>query len=172
MTETFYNLAFVFLAIMTVVPALLVVSLKNLLHAGVALFFSLTGVAGLFILLGADFLGVIQLLAYAGGILVLIIFGVFLTARIYEGTKFEVSDRKVPALLGGAIAFVVFVVLSMVISKAEFVTVSGDFKPTTQALGDLFLTKYLLPFELISILLLFVMVGAAVIVRKEIGDES
>ncbi|MCB0326852.1 MAG: NADH-quinone oxidoreductase subunit J, partial [Bdellovibrionales bacterium] len=70
--------------------------MKNILHAAVSLFFCLASVAALYILLGADFLGVVQLLIYAGGILVLLIFGIFLTSGIYkEESKKNISLHSV-----------------------------------------------------------------------------
>jgi NADH:ubiquinone oxidoreductase subunit 6 (subunit J) len=167
MSGMLLDVSFLGFAGLVVVTSVLVVALKNLLHAAVALFFCLTGVAALYVLLGADFLAVAQLLIYAGGILVLIIFGVFLTARIYGGTKLEVTGSKMPWKFGLAVAFGVFMATWTILSKATWRAVEPKYAVTTKELGNLFLTKYVLAFELISILLLFVMVGAAVLVRKE-----
>ncbi len=168
MSGTLFNLVFAFFALLTVASAAFVVALRNLLHAAVALFFCLTGVAALYILLGADFLGVAQLMIYAGGILVLIIFGVFLTARIYEQPRLEVSERKLPILAGIGIGAAVFALIAVVIGRTSWVVRTPTYDPTTRELGNLFLTRYLLAFELISILLLFALVGAAILVRKEL----
>jgi len=126
-------------------------------------------VAGLYILIGADFLGITQLVVYAGGILVLIIFGVFMTARIYE-TKVELPGRRLPTVLGLGVAVGLFGVIWSVIAKTDWPQKAIEYKPTAAGLGDLFLTKYLLPFELISILLLFAMIGSVLLVRKEIEE--
>jgi len=166
----FYNLAFFLFAGITALSALMVVILRNLLHAAVALFICLTGVAALYILLGADYLGAAQLLIYAGGILVLLIFGIFLTANIYEAQP-EFKERKTFWIKGILTSVVIFGVTSMVISKSQWPQKEPGFANTTSGLGDLFLTKYLLPFELISVLLLFTMVGALILVRKELDER-
>jgi NADH:ubiquinone oxidoreductase subunit 6 (subunit J) len=165
-----YDWAFLFFSALTAVTALLVVVLKNLLHAAVALFFCLTGIAVLYVLLGADFLGMTQLLIYAGGILVLLIFGIFLTAKIYD-TKIDLSGKGPPWYVGVGVAALVFGVIWTVILKADFPSKEPTQLPTTKALGELFLTKYLLPFELVSILLLFAMIGAVILVRKEVKED-
>lgn len=170
MSEVFYNLAFMAFAGLTAASALMVVFLRNLLHAAVALFFCLCGVAALYILLGADYLGVAQLLIYAGGILVLLIFGIFLTSRIYDA-KSEFEERKNFWLQGLGIAVLVFGVSSMVISKTPWPSKEPVHSATTAGIGELFLTKYLLPFELISVLLLLAMIGAVILVRKELKEE-
>lgn len=170
MSETLFNLTFLFFSGLTAISALFVVLLRNLLHAAVALFFCLTGVAALYILLGADFLGVTQLLIYAGGILVLLIFGIFLTARIYD-TKVELGGKGPPWYVGLAVAAAIFGVVWVVITRAQFPSKVPVHLPTTQGLGELFLTKYLLPFELVSVLLLFAMIGAVILVRKEVKGE-
>ena len=173
MSELIYDGVFAAFAGLTVVSALLVVLLRNLLHAAVSLFFCLTGVAALYVLLSADFLAVTQLLVYAGGILVLIIFGVFLTARIYE-MKFELQGERAHLAVGGLIALSVFGLIAKVVSSTPWnLKETITHQPSARALGTFFLTKYLLPFELISILLLFVMVGAVLLVRKELpGREN
>lgn len=170
MRDGLASLAFLAFAALTVVSAVMVVAMKNLLHAAVSLFFCLSGVAGLYLLIGADFLGVAQLIVYAGGILVLIIFGVFLTARIYD-VKPEIRSHRLTARVGGAVAALVFLVIFTVLSKTTFPMREVSFEPTTAGLGTLLLTKYLLPFELVSVLLLFAMVGAAILVRKELGGK-
>ncbi|HLG19447.1 MAG TPA: NADH-quinone oxidoreductase subunit J [Bdellovibrionota bacterium] len=169
MSAIAHQLVFLAFAGMTTISALLVVALKNLLHAAVALFFCLTGVAGLYVLLGADFIGLTQLLVYAGGVVILIIFGVFLTARIYD-VSFEFRGRGANIGIGIAIALALMAVIFQATSSVEWATQEAAFSPTTKELGRLFLTKYLLPFELISLLLLFVMVGAVMLVRKELKE--
>jgi NADH:ubiquinone oxidoreductase subunit 6 (subunit J) len=161
---------FLCLSTLVVVSAFLVVVLRNILHAAVALFFCLCGVAALYIFLGADFLGMSQILIYAGGILVLLIFGIFLTAKIYEN-KMDLNDMGPSKKIGALISVAIFALIWLVLSKAKFTEIEQPLVPTTKGLGDLLLTKYLLPFELVSILLLFAMVGAVLLVRKELKED-
>jgi NADH:ubiquinone oxidoreductase subunit 6 (subunit J) len=97
---------------------------------------------------------------------ILVIFGVFLTARIYD-VEMEFKGRAAPVTIGVGIAVGLFAVVSKILSTVSWTTLEPTYEPTVKGLGVLFLTKYLLPFELISLLLLFVMVGAVLLVRKE-----
>jgi NADH-quinone oxidoreductase subunit J len=78
------EIIFYLFAIITVVPAVIVVTTKNIIYAAFALMFTLFGVAGLYVFLSADFLAAVQVLIYVGGILVLILFGVMLTRGILD----------------------------------------------------------------------------------------
>lgn len=170
MGDSVFQGTFLFFAGLTALSALLVVCLRNLIHAAVALFFCLTSVAALYLMLGADFVGMSQLLIYAGGILVLLIFGIFLTARIYD-TKVELAGKGPPWYVGLAVSAAIFGVLWSVLAASDFPAREPVHAPTTAGLGELLLTKYLLPFELISVLLLFAMIGAVILVRKEIKED-
>jgi NADH-quinone oxidoreductase subunit J len=160
--------AFVFwlFSIVTVASAAVVVLSRTLIYSAFALLFTFFGVAGLYVLLGADFLATTQLLVYVGGILVLLLFGVMLTHRIY--------DLDLRSELGSAwdwlgpvfVAVGLFVILSTVALRAEWMGVARPPAPTTREIGRLFLGQYLLPFEASSILLLVALMGAAMIVRR------
>lgn len=171
MGAVFYDLVFLGFATLTLVASLGVLLMNNLLHAAVSLFFSLAGVAALYVLIGADFLGVTQLLVYAGGILVLLIFGIFLTSRIQEA-PIEFKERKMPWVAGVVIALGMFMAITGVISSQAWTTKAvPEYPPTTAIIGELFLSKYLLPFELISLLLLITMIGAVLLVKKETEEN-
>jgi NADH-quinone oxidoreductase subunit J len=153
-------------AIVTVGSAAVVVLSRTLIYSAFALLFTFFGVAGLYVLLGADFLAATQLLVYVGGILVLLLFGVMLTHRIYDldlrselGTTW---DWVAPA----SVAIGLFVILSFTAVKTEWLGVPRTPAPTTAEIGRLFLGRFLLPFEAASLLLLVALVGAAMIVRR------
>ena len=170
MADFFYTLTFAGMALLIVVSTCMVLLVRNVLHSAVALFFSLIGVAALYVLLGADFLAAIQLLIYAGGVLVLIIFGVFLTTRTYSA-KVELTGRRFSRFLGILLATAVFALLSVGIYVTNWPKgQQPTFEPTVATLGDLFLSKYLLPFEVISILLLFALIGSVILVKKELPE--
>ncbi|MEZ4704050.1 MAG: NADH-quinone oxidoreductase subunit J [Bdellovibrionota bacterium] len=169
MSTHLHHFMFALFACSTLASALLVVLLKNILHAAVALFLCLGSIAALYILLGADFVGVSQLLIYAGGILVLLIFGIFLTSGIYQK-----KESDMPWILKGLIGMLTvgfFGFLAWIIVHVPFASIDAPYVPTTRALGELLLSKYLLPFELISLLLLFALIGAAMVVRKEVKSQ-
>lgn len=160
-------LVFTGLAAMTVVACALIAFSKNLVYSAFSLLGAFAGVAGLMILLGADFLGIIQILVYVGGILVLYLFAVLMTAGISDvKLSNPVASVKiaVPALL------LLLILLGKLIYGTKWFVAEqqGPMVPTTAAIGEALLTNYLLPFELISILLLAALVGAVAAARREV----
>jgi len=160
------HIIFYFFAALTVGSAVLVVSLKNIMRAAFALLFSLSGVAGIFALLGADFLAAAQVLIYVGGILILILFGVMLTQRIYGVQAFGPAGQVIP---GALVSIAVTAALLAAIWRRPLPIVGAPpAAPTTSGIGALLLTQYMLPFEVASVLLLVALIGAAVLARKEV----
>jgi NADH-quinone oxidoreductase subunit J len=157
--------AFVFwvFAIVTVGSAAVVVLSRTLIYSAFALLFTFFGVAGLYVLLGADFLAATQLLVYVGGILVLLLFGVMLTHKIYDLDLKTETTQFAPGLI---VAVGLFVILSATAVRTQWMGVPRPPAPTTREIGRLFLGQYLLPFEAASVLLLVALMGAAMIVRR------
>jgi len=149
--------------------ALAVAFSKNILHSAFALMGTLAGVAGLYFMLGADFLGVVQLLVYVGGIMVLILFAVLLTRAI---TDIKISNLSV-SLLGGvpAALLILGMVIRTVAAGEPFRRVATASAPTVSRLGDALLREYLLPFELASVVLLVALVGSMVIARRAVKED-
>jgi NADH-quinone oxidoreductase subunit J len=121
-------------------------------------------VAGLYLLLGADFLAAAQLLIYVGGILVLLLFGVMLTHKLYDlDLKSEVTQFA-PAVF--AVAGVFLSIAALILRTSWHVGPGRAPAATTAEIGELFMGRYLMPFEAASILLLVALMGAAMIVRR------
>lgn len=155
---------FVF-ALITVGSAAVVVLARSLIYSAFALLFTFFGVAGLYVLLGADFLAATQLLVYVGGILVLLLFGVMLTHKLYD---LDLKSEVTQFLPGLIVAVGLFLILTISAVRTQWVVGPGRTpSPTTAALGKAFLNEYLLPFEAASILLLVALMGAAMIVRRK-----
>ena len=158
----------IFLGLITVIAtsAVWVVVSPNLVHSAVSLLFTLFGVAGLYVFLFADFLAATQVVIYVGGILVLIIFGVMLTNKIDKPVIESVSSNKI---IGVLISSFIFTILSIIViqTKWPIIDTATSGPSTVELIGRLILGKYLLPFELISILLLAALVGAALLARKK-----
>ncbi len=152
-------------AAITVMSAAFVVLNNQLIYSAVALLFTLFGIAGLYVFLWADFIAGIQILVYVGGILVLVIFGIMLTNKI---RSVRISHKSIQQGVGGVIAFWFFIFLFISLSKAPW-AVSTAVEPsgTVREIGILLLTDFLLPFEIISVLLLGALIGAAVLSRGE-----
>lgn len=142
---------------------------RNILHAAFLLLLTLSGTAGLYFFLGADFLGVAQILIYVGGILVLVLFAVLLTRRIGD---VKVSNRALGYGAALPIALLIGVFLINALSRAAWPRTEAVAAPVTARLGDAFLREYLLPFELISLLLLMALVAAMVIARRAVRDPA
>lgn len=160
------TVVFYLIALVTVGSALGVALSNNVVYSAFALMGTLLGVAGTFVLLGADFLGVVQLLVYVGGILVLALFAVMLTHRIAD---VHVSNR---AVARGPAAVLVLLAVGWMLRAASHAVWAvkdlGEVKPTTYEIGNQFLSTYVLPFEIASVVLLAALIGAVAVSRKEV----
>ena len=156
---------FYLLAVITVVSAAGVAFSSNIVYSAFSLLGTFAGAAGLYVLLGADFVAGVQILIYVGGILVLILFAVMLTHRISD---VRITNRSVGRLPGLITVGILLVVLVQTIRETTWVkTREIAHEPTTARIGNLFLQDYLLPFELASLVLLVALIGAVVLARKE-----
>src|SRR5262245_44071075 len=158
------DLVFLAFAAVTVGSAAVCVLARSLIYSAFALLFTFFGVAGLYVLLGADFLAATQLLIYVGGILVLLLFGVMLTHKLYDlDLRSEVHQFWASVII---FAFL-FAILAIRIYRTPWHVGPGrPPAPTTAAIGHEFMGRWLLPFEAASILLLVALIGAAMIVRR------
>jgi len=161
-----FTIIFYVFAVLTLGSAAIVVFSKNIVHAAFALLFSFFAVAGLYVLLMADFLAITQLLIYVGGILILVIFGVMLTNRVMSVDMKSGTVQTMPAvLLSAALAGTL---VGMFWSTDWRVSPqSMPPTPTANELGNMLLTSYVLPFEIASVVLLVALIGAAMIARRE-----
>src|SRR5438105_1659856 len=165
------DLIFYAFALMTVLGAAGCAFSGNIIYSAWSLLFAFMGVAGLYVFLGADFPAVAQVLIYVGGILVLILFAIMLTKQIGEDPKLTNAHLALP--VGGALGAVTVGTLSYMAVMAPWKVVAApSYQPVSAALGVAFLTDYLLPFEVVSVVLLAALVGAVVIARKEIKETG
>jgi NADH-quinone oxidoreductase subunit J len=152
------------LAVLTVGSAAVVVLARSLIYSAFALLFTFLGMAGLYLLLGADFLATTQLLIYVGGILVLLLFGVMLTHKLYDLELRSEVTQFGPGLI---VAIGLFALLALIGTRTEWAAGSRPPADTTADIGRLFMGQFILPFEAASILLLVALMGAAMIVRRK-----
>ena len=165
MNMTLFDAVFYFLGFLTLGSAAIMVFSKNVIYSAVGLLFTFFGVAGIYVLLAADFLAVVQVLVYVGGILILLLFGVMLSNKI---TNIDITTETFHFLPASLVTLGVFIVLFRVFMTTDWNPVgSYDFEPTTRQIGTLMMTDYLIPFEIVSILLLGALIGAAYIARKD-----
>lgn len=162
--ETF-DIIFYLFAIVTVASGFIVVFSKNIVYAAFSLLFTFFGVAGLYVLLQADFLAVTQILVYVGGILTLLLFGVMLTNKVISvdmktGTIHTIPAAVIAAFVLGSLAGIYYATWSTVSAPSTAVTA------TAKPIGEMLMTGFVLPFEVASVVLLVAMVGAALIARR------
>ena len=150
---------------LTIGSAILVVLSKKLVYSAYALLFTLFGVTGLYVFLWADFLAVVQVVVYIGGILVLIIFGIMLTNKI---TSVNISNTSVEKSIGSVILLIFIAGLGFMVANTPWnVVANSEPTQTTEAIGRLLMIDYLLPFEAASLLLLGALIGATTLSRKD-----
>lgn len=174
----FYLMGFIALA-----SGLFIAVSKNLVRSVFMFFVTLMSLAGLYVLALADFIAITQIVVYVGGILVLIVFAFMLSGRetlsnLQQQQGKFISIKKLPAIL---LALLFFIVMINVLFKTDFnnlpwiqtaISQKDTIGPGDAMIGNIgvgLMTRYLLPFEVISILLMMALVGAAHISRKEKG---
>ena len=163
------GVVFWILSAIIIVSGLMVVSLKNIFHCAIALIACLSGVAGIFVLLHAEFLAVAQVLIYVGAVSILMVFAIMLTSNLASQKIVQTNQNAAVAAFGG----VVFIVGAWWLIKTSIT--SGLLTHTLQVLpgdnvrtlGKLLMTEFVLPFEVVSILLLAALIGAIVLARRE-----
>lgn len=159
------NIVFGLIAAAMAVAALRVVTTKNIVHAALYLVVVLAGVAALYVLLAAEFIAVVQVLVYIGAIVVLFLFGIMLTRAPIGRTAELDNDQRWVALVVGLF---VMGVLTYVLQDAFGAVKFHDTAVQNSALvGNAIFQDYVIPFEVISILLLAALVGAVVIARRD-----
>jgi NADH-quinone oxidoreductase subunit J len=142
------------------------VTMRNVFHAALMLILSLFGVAGYFILVNAEFLAMVQVIIYIGGIMVLFLFGIMVSQNIIGSELKQTSPEAPWAAIGAGVLFLFMM----------FVTLFMSFPPSqpalplsnnVQGMGWSLMATYTLPFEAASVMLLMAMMGAIILVRKE-----
>ncbi len=169
MENAFTEVAFWTLSIVTVGGALGVVRTHNMFRAALLLVVSFVGVAGIFALVNAEFLAVVQLLVYAGGVAVLVIFAAMITTNVTEGNR---STGTQPFAV--LVSLVLLSALVFAIVQAEWTLLPDDmpaplaaaFVDTPAALGRMLLNEFVLPFEIAGVVLLAAVIGALSLVRE------
>lgn len=159
------QLFFYLLSFIIIVSAIYVVSLRNIFHCALFLVLCLFSVAGIYILLEAEFLAAVQVLIYVGAVAILMIFAIMLTSRLADKKIMQSNDN---------------VTLAIFVCAGFLLTSLGSFgysvwrvvetplpENNTLTLGKLLMTDYVLPFEVVSIVLLAAMIGAIVLARRE-----
>lgn len=162
---------FYLFALMAAGSALMIVLSRNIVRTAVCLLFTLLGVSGLYFLLHAEFLAAVQLVVYAGGTLILIIFGVMLTSKS-PFSRFDAKPGEVVVAL--SVGAVLLTALVLGIANFPFPKAQAELEKgyPVDKLGVALLGDYLIPFEIASVLLLVVMIGAAYLAKARRRDDD
>jgi NADH-quinone oxidoreductase subunit J len=168
------QIMFILFSVMIVVFSILTVTTRRILRAATYLLFVLVSTSGLYFMLNYQFMAAVQLTLYAGGIVVLIIFSILLTSHISQ--KFEVVEFKKTifsaiAALAGAILCII-TILDYKFSATAEAAKEVDMKLIGKSLLSVGSDGYILPFEVISILLIAAMIGAIVVAKKSAPQKS
>jgi NADH-quinone oxidoreductase subunit J len=159
------HIAFGVIAAVIVIGALLVVTTNNVVRAALYLVAVLAGVGASFLLLGAEFVGITQILVYIGAIVVLFLFGIMLT-RAPIGPESQLTGRNWPVGIGVGVALAGVLGYALVDAFGSE-KLPEDSRQLTAQVSDSIFSTYLVPFEVVSVLLLAALVGAIVLARKE-----
>ncbi|WP_047150803.1 NADH-quinone oxidoreductase subunit J [Aneurinibacillus tyrosinisolvens] len=163
-------IAFFVLSLLAIGGAVFMISFTRVVHMVVALAFTFLSIAGLYVLLEAEFVGMTQILVYSGAISILMLFGIMLTRHDASETK----ERKGPFkyIVFAAIA-VFFALVFFGIQSVQWPEEAADYSKqnNVKEIGIQMFTNYVIPFELVSVLLLVALVGAIILAKKEADDQ-
>jgi NADH-quinone oxidoreductase subunit J len=162
---TTYDLIFYLFSIIIVISAFIVVASRNIIYSAFSLLFTFFGVAGIYVLLNADFIAVVQVIIYVGGILVLIIFGVMLTNKI---TDVEIKTESIHIIPATIVTGIIGGTLIAILTKTQWrISEPVNLEKTVTDIGRNLVTNYMILFELAGIILLVALIGSVMIARKE-----
>ena len=165
---------FFYFAFVIAITSVLVVALRNPIYSALSLLIMFFHVAGLYVTLHAEFLAAVQIIVYAGAILVLYLFVVMLL-NLRQDDRYH---RQWPMAAGVGVALIVEAVIltvmkgwtTPVVASGKEATVGGT--SNTAAIADVLYSTYLLPFEVASLILLVAMIGAIMLAKKDIGGDA
>ena len=164
------SILFFFLSALAVVSAILMVTRRNIVHGAVYLITTLLATAGIFLLLQAEFLFVVQVILYVGGIMVLFVFVIMLVNLDVSLLRFQFNGQRfVAGVLALALSAQVFLAIWMGRNSLHLPEPAASIAAkNTEAVGDALFQRFMLPFEIASILLLVAMIGAGVMAKRRV----
>ena len=170
---TAYEMVFTLLGVVALGSALLVVTTRNVVRAALWLVVTLGALAGCYLLLAAEFVAVVQLLIYVGAVVVLLLFAVMFTrAPVGPADDLNTGNRPVAAVVALATAGLLVTLLVDAFHSAYVDLDTGPPPGSAAAVGEAIFRSYVLPFEVVSVLLLAALVGAIVLSRPDVGTPE
>ncbi len=173
------SLLFIVMSLITIVCALCVVFQKNPIYSAVFLIQTMVSLAVLYVLLHAQFVAAVQVMVYAGAIMVIFVFVIMLLNLNKEDLKGDRDKLKMQKPAAIILGLVLIAMIGIIMTRTVFQGTQGEYTPevmnqigNTQLVGKMLFTKYVLPFEIASILLFAAIVGAIVLAKKQIIKEE
>ncbi|WP_257348115.1 NADH-quinone oxidoreductase subunit J [Pseudalkalibacillus decolorationis] len=163
-------IVFFILALVAIGSGILMLNLTKVVHMVIALVFTFLSIAGLYVMLSAEFLAFVQILIYSGAITIIMLFGIMLT-RHSDRTESKIGVPRTVLVLGGIVAF--FLVMFFQINDLSFGEQATVLHvDNTEKIGVELYSKFVIPFELTSVLLLVALVGAIVLAKRDDEEEA
>ena len=163
-------LAFMGLALVAIIGGVLLLNLNKVIHMVVALIFTFVAIAGIYVLLSAEFIAAVQILIYSGAITIIMLFGIMLTRHNDESEPKTGRLRKFLLFLG-VVGFAFAVYIGIYNFNIEQVPTKLHENNTMQ-IGQALYSKYIIPFELTSVLLLVALVGSIILAKNDKKKEA
>lgn len=162
--------AFFILALVAIVGGILMINLTKVMHMMISLVFTFLAIAGIYVLLSAEFVAVVQVLIYSGAITIIMLFGIMLTKHKDQTTE-KISFWRFWLLLSGVAAFffVMYYALSNVVLGEQAKTLHVN---NTEQIGIKLYSEYVIPFELTSVVLLVALIGAIILAKRDDEEEE
>ncbi|WP_226654550.1 NADH-quinone oxidoreductase subunit J [Pseudalkalibacillus hwajinpoensis] len=157
-------LIFLFLFLVTITGGLLMINLSKVIHMVMALVLTFLGIAGLYVMLSAEFVAVVQILIYSGAITIIMLFGIMLTKHTEEEVKTSWAKKGIVLTVITAFFLVVFKGIRTMSLGPQAEKLHEN---NTEQVGLMLFTDYVIPFELVSVVLLVALVGAIILAKKD-----
>ena len=149
--------------------ALLVVTMRDIIRCGLAMMVCFGALAGIYVLIGAPLIAAAQVIVYIGAISVLILFAIMLTQTKDAPSRLVFQTQAIPAAFA---SIIIAVVIALVIGATDWSPVANRIRLATDALSQVLFHDFVLPFEIVSVLLLAAVIGAVYLAKREPGGPS
>lgn len=170
MTMNFELLVFLGLALIAIAGGVLMLNLTKVMHMMLSLVFTFLAIAGIYVLLSAEFVAAIQVLIYSGAVAIIMLFGIMLTKHS-DQTEAKIGKAKFTLIMTGVVVF--FLTMYLAISNIQLGDQATNLhEKNTEQIGIALYSKYVIPFELTSILLLVALVGAIILAKRDDEEEG
>ncbi len=151
--------------------ALGVVVFKNLFHSALSLAAALIGIAGIYVVLHAEFVAAVQILLYVGGIITLIIFAIMLTEN-FSNIKIKQTNKQLPIAIIASLAFVVVMAKLIITTPWPIIEAAKRTSAGVMEIGTALMGIYVFPFEVISVVLIAALIGTVIIAKTDSSEEK